>query len=117
MYRCPSILPGVVDGDDVLVLELRGGLRFRLEAADQRLVFGALFRQDFEGNGPFQLRVDGKVNRPHAAGTQLPDNLVFAQSFATIERRPRRSVGRALAAWAIRSRSHLHLGRFVTDPR
>ena len=107
----PVNAAGIVDGDDVFVLELRGGLRLRLEAANEDLVFRGVFGQDLEGDGPLQLRVDREVNRPHAAAPSSRTISVLAQLGATVERLSGRHIGRTLAPWGIRSRSHRHLGR------
>ena len=57
----------LIDGDDVVVLQFRGRLRLAQEAAPGVWIRSQLGAHHLEGNQPFQLRIFGEVNRPHAA--------------------------------------------------
>ena len=64
------LLPHLVDGNDVGVVELRGRARLALEPAHTLGVFGEALRQELQGDFPPQGGVLGEVNLSHAADTE-----------------------------------------------
>ncbi len=107
--QVPVDLARVIDGDNVLVLELGGCRRFRLEAADERFVRGPLLVEHLERDRPLEIGVDGQIDRPHAAGAELAYDLIFAESRSARQRRLARRIRSALALRDDRSRRHRRL--------
>ena len=71
-------LAAVVDGDDVRVVEARGGLRLAPEALDELAVLGVALGHDLERDLAAEARVLGQVDRRHAADAQAPEHAVAA---------------------------------------
>ena len=63
-------LAGVIDRNDMRMVQRRCGLRFPLKTAAGRGI-GQLIGKDLHGDGPVQLRVERFVNDAHAAFTDL----------------------------------------------
>ncbi len=72
----------VVDVDDVRVVERGGGLRFLDEAALAVGVRARGGRQDLDGDGAVQARVDGAIDGAHAAFADLGDDRVVRKLLA-----------------------------------
>ncbi|MBK7180690.1 MAG: hypothetical protein IPH82_26510 [Chloroflexi bacterium] len=60
-------LADVVDGDDVGVGEVGGGVGFALEAHQKAFVAGQAFVEHFDGHDAPQFQILGAVNGGHAA--------------------------------------------------
>jgi hypothetical protein len=73
---------GFIDGDDVFMFELCGGLRLGLEPLDQGGVFGPFFRQNLEGDDTVELGIIGQKHGPHAARANLFTDGILSQGFA-----------------------------------
>ena len=72
--RHAAVLADLVDGDDVVVLDLGGGAGLAQEAFAGDLALGHLRQHGLEGDGALQLRVLGQEDHPHAAlAQQLQD--------------------------------------------
>ena len=69
----------VEERDDVFVGQAGGGLGLAVEAFDHHRLGGHVRGQHLESHRPAQLGVDGLVDRPHAAGGNVVDDLVFSQ--------------------------------------
>ena len=81
------LLAGVVDRDDVRVVEFRGGLGLAHEVRDRLGVLGQRLGQDFEGDQSVEHGVLDLVDDAHPAPTELPDDLV-ATVVRALGRRP-----------------------------
>jgi len=64
-------LADIVDGDDVHVIQRRGGPGFPLEAFDGLLVGELAQQQHLEGDDPVEFDLPGLVNDPQAAVTEF----------------------------------------------
>ena len=78
-------LAGIVNGDDVVVLECGGRLSLGLEPFDKRRVLCLFFSQDFQRDLPPKLCVGGEKDCPHAALAELLDDRVPAELFQPIQ--------------------------------
>ena len=67
--QMPVQLARLVDGDDVLMLELGGSLGFGMEPADQCGIVSLFSGEHLQRHGPTQLGIDGQKDRPHPAGS------------------------------------------------
>jgi hypothetical protein len=72
----PVLLPDVVDGADVRMVESRSSLRLALKTAEGLSVFGNVVRQELEGNKAVQANVLGLIDNPHATAAHLFDHAV-----------------------------------------
>ena len=70
----------VEDGDDVRVVERRGGLRLAHEALAARRVADRRRRQHLERHRPLEPSVEGAVDDAHAAGAHLVADRVARQA-------------------------------------
>ncbi len=59
--------PGLVDRDDVRVVDRRGQLRLVQEAITERLVLGEVGGEELERNPPLERQILGQVDDAHAA--------------------------------------------------
>ncbi len=59
--------PGLVDRDDVRMVDRRGQLRLAQEAVTERLVLGEAGSQQLERNPPLEPQILGQVDDAHAA--------------------------------------------------
>ena len=75
----------LVDGDDVGMVEGRGGLRFLDEAAAAIRVRQAVGGEHLDGDLAVQPRVAGAIDLAHAAGAEQVENLVGAEPRAGCE--------------------------------
>ncbi len=78
----PLRLAAVVDRDDVRMRQRRCVLRLAAEALDELVVVRVAVVEDLDGDAAAQLLVLGEVDVGHAAGAELPHDLV-----ATVEER------------------------------
>ncbi len=76
--RRAVLLAQVVDRDDVAVRQLRGGPGLAEEPLAMVGVAVELAGDDFDGDDTGQQGIEGLVDRPHAALTQLEDDLCTA---------------------------------------
>ena len=76
------VLPDVVNGADVGMIQSRGGLRLALKSGQRLRVAEHLFRQELEGNKAMQAGVLGLVDHTHAAAAQLFDDVVVGDFLA-----------------------------------
>lgn len=74
----PVVGARVVDGHHVRVVEPSGGLRPSLEPSDEPLILHEPRREDLHCHRPSQQTVGSKVDRGHAAATDLGSDLVAA---------------------------------------
>ena len=65
-------LAGLVDRNDVLVVERRLDLPFALEASPEPGVVAEVRGQQLEGDHPLQGQLGGLVDRPHATLSEYP---------------------------------------------
>jgi hypothetical protein len=77
---CPVVMTGVVDREDVRVVECARGLGFVLEAAQALRVFGETARQHLDRHVACEPRVAGAVDLAHAAGPERAEDLIGAQT-------------------------------------
>ena len=70
----------LVYGDDVGMIERRGGERFPSEAKDALWVGGQVRRDALEGDPPLQARVQSHVDLAHAAGADAGKDLEGADA-------------------------------------
>ncbi len=70
---------GVEDGEDVRVIERRGGPRLLLEAADALGVGAQGGGEDLDRHVAPEARVPGAVDLPHPARAERADDLVRAE--------------------------------------
>jgi hypothetical protein len=75
----------IEDRHDMRVVEARGELCLTLEPMAATAVGGGSGVEDFQGDGPIEVDVDGLVNDPHAAGTEFADDPVSGQAFAAFQ--------------------------------
>ena len=78
--RRPVVAADVVDGEDVGVVERRGGARFQLEAAQAIGVIGEGRGEDLDGHRAPELGVVRPVHFAHAPGVHERDDVVAPQS-------------------------------------
>ena len=71
-----AVLAPVVDGDDVRVVEVGGGLRLAPEPLDERRLARVLGVQRLQRDGPVEQLVAGEEDLGHAALRDLPLDLV-----------------------------------------
>jgi hypothetical protein len=79
------LLPDVVEGADVGMVELGDGPGLALEALPGLLVAGEGLGEDLEGDAPLEPRVAGAPHLAHAARTQRCLDLVRAQPLTCLE--------------------------------
>ena len=79
--RALFVVPEVVDGDDVRVLELRRGFRLLFEPLLQIGVGDGGAAHNLDGNFALEGWVEAEIDDAHGAFTQFTANLVFAQGF------------------------------------
>ena len=60
----------------------RDGLRLALEPRERRRILGKALGQDLDGDIAIQLGVAGAVDLAHAAGAELADDFVGAETRA-----------------------------------
>ena len=70
----------VVDGDDIVMPQLRSRLSFRFEPFDERGIGGPFARQNLERHQPLQFGVLRQVDGPHSARPDLLQDLILAES-------------------------------------
>jgi hypothetical protein len=75
----PLLFVELEDGDDVAVVELRGGPRFPVEPLAERLVGAERRRDRLDGDVPVQDGVVGLVDLAHRPLTDLVDDLVLSE--------------------------------------
>ena len=71
-----AVRVGVVDGDDVGMIERRGGARFVDEARDAPGIRGRFGRQDLDRHRAVQVRVDRLVDDTHPAFAKFFHHLI-----------------------------------------
>ena len=71
---------GVVGGDDVGMLQPRGGFHFALKAAHGVGRFHGRRREHLDGRDALHAAVPGLEHLPHAAGADLVDDQVLAKN-------------------------------------
>ena len=75
----PVVLADLVDRHDVRMIQLRGGLGFRMEPL-HFLATGELAGEDqLEGDDAVEADLAGAINRAHAAAGELTKQLVVAK--------------------------------------
>ena len=89
--KVAAILPGIEDGDDVGMVDLRRDARFAQEALAERLVAGVRRADDFERHLAPERGLHRLEYRPHAALTDLSQDLVAAERGRLLDQ-PRRHV-------------------------
>src|SRR5262249_31186368 len=77
-----AVLPDVMDGNDVRMVEPAGYLRLINEALDGLLVFLVRFGKKLDGDEAVQDRVLALVNHAHAALADAAVNLILADDAA-----------------------------------
>src|SRR5206468_12840677 len=82
----------VVERADVRVVQASDRARLALEAHAALAALLRLRRQDFDGHGAIDARVDAAIHLAHAAAANEGDDLVRAQTSARRERHGRRAV-------------------------
>jgi hypothetical protein len=75
----PLVAAGVHGPNNVGMLELAHGLHFPIEAGYQLRILHGGGREDFKGHELVEFRVQGLVDRTHAAMAQLFQKPVFAE--------------------------------------
>jgi hypothetical protein len=70
------VLADIEDGEDVRVVQRRGGAGLAGEAGQGLRVGGELRGEDFEGDLAAEQRVGGEVDVTHPAGADLRADLV-----------------------------------------
>ena len=78
--RLPFEGAGVVDGDDVGVVERGGRARFLLEALQPRVIRREGRRQDLDRHVAAETQVAGPIYLAHSAGADQRRNLVRSES-------------------------------------
>ena len=76
------LLPEVVHGDDVRVVEERRRLRLALEALQGLVAGGDPGAERLQGHEAVEDRVPGLVDLAHRAAAELADDLVLADPLA-----------------------------------
>ena len=99
------VFAGVVDGDDVGVVESARDLGFAHEALDDLGLVHQLIGQKLDGDLAPERCVFAFIDRTHAAATEQPDDLVFSKGFADA-RVDRVAIGRR-RGWGLRRRAWL----------
>jgi hypothetical protein len=74
--RLLFVLPDIVDGADVWMIQSRGGACFSLKAVESLAVSGHLGGKEFQGNMPAKASVLGFVDHTHAPATQTFQNSI-----------------------------------------
>jgi hypothetical protein len=77
-----ALVDKVVDGDDVGMFEAGDDSGFLSEAPDDGGVLRVGLRQDFDGDESFQPRLVSDVNRRHAAGADLFEDMMRSEDRA-----------------------------------
>ena len=72
----PSVLPDVVDGADVRVIQRGRGARLAPESLQCVRSRGSAIGQELEGDGPPEARVLGAVDDAHAAAAELLEDVI-----------------------------------------
>jgi hypothetical protein len=86
--RMAVLLPDLIDGADIGVVEGRSSLSFSLETSQCLGVSGDLVRQELQGNKTIERSVFGLVDHTLPAATELLDNAVVRDGLAQQWRRP-----------------------------
>ena len=76
------VLADIVDGEDVRVIERRGGAGFLLEAAQTVGITGELGGQHLDRDLATESRVFCQIDLAHSAGAELRDNLIMIEACA-----------------------------------
>src|SRR5690348_14351328 len=76
------VLPDVVNGANVGMIQSRGGLRLALKSGQGLWVAEDLIGQELEGNKAMQAGVLGLVHHSHASAANLLDDLVVGDFLA-----------------------------------
>ena len=84
--RAHPILTDLVDGDDVGMVERRGGLGLEREAPHALLALDQLGREDLERHVARQVLVAGAVDLAHPAGPQRADHAVMGDPVLGLQR-------------------------------
>src|SRR6476659_5589468 len=101
------ILTDLVDGDDVRMVERRGGLGLEHEAPETLFIAHERGREDLQGDVPLESLIPRPVDLPHATGPERSEDAVAGDPIVRLE-----SVSRGLVS----SREGDQRGRFkVTD--
>ena len=79
-------LPDLVNGDDVGMVERRGGTRLLNESPQPLIVLHDLVGQDLQRDRPLQRGVVRLVNLSHPTGPERPDDPVMRNRGAWIDR-------------------------------
>jgi hypothetical protein len=80
--RSAFVLPDVVDGANVGMVQRGGGLRLALESGQGLWVSGYFFGKELQGDKAAQTRVFSLVDNAHATATQLLDDAVVRDGLA-----------------------------------
>lgn len=73
------VRPDIVHGENIGVIQGRGGPRFPLEALQPLRIAGEGAGQNFDRHIAMQTQIPGAINFSHAPGAQQPGNLIRAQ--------------------------------------
>ncbi len=98
-----SVLPDVVNLDNVVMRELRRGVGLAREASDENGVLRELGIQDFYGHFPVKRELAGKIDGAHPALPEFLQNLVTAEALAGRARRGHRGGGDGCGFRGLRS--------------
>ena len=88
------VIAGFMDGEDVRMVEGRGGARFMQEAAHPLRIAGKLGAQHFQRDRPAEGRIDGLVNLSHAAAAQQVLDLIAADGCTRLQCHRRETLSR-----------------------
>lgn len=71
-------MSGVVDFDDIIVMEFGDGFSFAFETFGAVWLGGEVWVEEFESDGPVETGIDGAVNDSHSAASNfLFDDIAF----------------------------------------
>jgi len=80
------LVPDVVEGADVRMVQAGDGASFALEALAQFGSIGKVIRKDFDGNGALQTRIAGAVHLTHPTRTNRGEDFIGPEALATEDR-------------------------------
>jgi hypothetical protein len=110
------LLPDVVDGEDVRVIQGGDGARLALETRDALRVGDEVGGEDFEGHAAAEPFVAREVDLAHAARAERALDAVDPEPAAD-ERRAAAAFGRGLARQSARRHAHRRALDEVRGPR
>ena len=80
--RLPVLLPDVVNGADIGVIQRRSSLRLTLEPAKRLRIARHFVRQKLQGDETMQPSVFGFINYAHSTAAELFEDVIVRDCFA-----------------------------------